>query len=337
MLHPKGLGTRQLLGLQQDVLNPHKNSLHKRNVAQVHVGSDRLAINYTTNIRREATRKMLHANEILGADIQHVDASEPKDGVLDGLVHKKNMRWIVSIYVLTVPCTSVSETGNSLLEVYQLSSFRDDAGEVLQDERHAEEAHECLEAILRVSRQCAPLNREVMKAAGLRGRHLVVIVNPMSGHKMGKAISDKVELLLGKADVPYVLQMTRYAGHARDMVLGSREKELEALKVSKCSGILVIGGDGTVCEVLNAILERPDSATALKHVAIGTVPAGSECAFAKMTTFIDAYAALWVLVKGHRISPIDVMRITQGKTVTLCSRATGHPKPYPPLPYQPGP
>jgi diacylglycerol kinase family enzyme len=48
---------------------------------------------------------------------------------------------------------------------------------------------------------------------------------------------------------------------------------------------------------------------------VGTVPAGSECAFAKMTTFLDPYSATWVLLKGHRVSGIDVMRIAQGRTV----------------------
>jgi predicted RNA-binding protein len=30
-----------------------------------------------------------------------------------------------------------------------------------------------------------------------------------------------------------------------------------------------------------------------------------------MTTFIDVYSAAWVLLKGHRVSAIDVLRITQ--------------------------
>ena len=72
VLHPKGLGTRQLLVLNHDALNPHKNALNKRNAAHVHIGPDRISIKYTTNIRREETRKWLHASEVIGADIQHV-------------------------------------------------------------------------------------------------------------------------------------------------------------------------------------------------------------------------------------------------------------------------
>jgi diacylglycerol kinase family enzyme len=154
-----------------------------------------------------------------------------------------------------------------------------------------------------------------MRQQGFKGRHLLVIVNPMSGHKQGRVLWEKVEVLLKKGDVPYHLEMTKYGGHARDLVLGAREKEIRALDCSKCSGILVIGGDGTVCEVLNAVMQREDTETALKQLVVGTVPAGSECAFAKMTTFLDPYSATWVLLKGHRVSGIDVMRITQGKMV----------------------
>ena len=302
--------------LNHDALNPHKNALNKRNAAHVHIGPDRISIKYTTNIRREETRKWLHAREVIGADIQHVDEDAPADGVLDGLVHKKNMRWIVSIYVLTEPSAGTSESGTSSLEVYQLSSFRDaEACTPLSGERHRDAAHECLEAALRVSRCSAPLNREVMRGRGLKGCQLLVIVNPLSGHKMGKALWEKVEVVLSKADVPYSLVMTKYAGHARDLVLGSREKDVKPLDCSRCSGVLVIGGDGTVSEVLNALMERPDAESALLQLVVGTVPAGSECAFAKMTTFLDPYSAAWVLVKGHRVAAIDVMRIAQGRTV----------------------
>jgi len=36
-----------------------------------------------------------------------------------------------------------------------------------------------------------------------------------------------------------------------------------------------------------------------------------------MTTFLDPLSACWVLLKGHRVSAIDVMRITQ---VLCCLR-----------------
>ena len=83
--------------------------------------------------------------QVIGADIQHVDEDAPADGVLDGLVHKKNMRWIVSIYVLTEPSAGTSESGTSSLEVYQRSSFRDPEARTpyIQTDIHAY-AYACL-------------------------------------------------------------------------------------------------------------------------------------------------------------------------------------------------
>ena len=45
-----------------------------------------------------------------------------------------------------------------------------------------------------------------------------------------------------------------------------------------------------------------------------------QCAFAKMTTFVDVYSAAWVLLKGHRYSAIDVLQLSPGARVThaLC-------------------
>jgi len=103
------------------------------------------------------------------------------------------------------------------------------------------------------------------------------------------------------------------------------------------SAVLVIGGDGTVLEVLNALMHLRAcggaAAAAGSKLAVGTIPAGSECAFAKMTTFVEAYAASWVLLKGHFVSAIDVMRITQVTPYTAAppKHTHTHNRTHPPL------
>jgi hypothetical protein len=199
VLRPQSLGTHLLQ--QTDVLTPHRGGISKRNAAQVRVQDDGLMIRYTTSISRQTEERFLSKEEILGADITEVKregCSETESGMLDGLISKKNMRYIVSIVVLTVPSRPVSETGTSSLEVYQLSSFKDNDGRALSDKQHKLEAHMCLEEIQEISRLQAPLNRENFEEQGKKGKKLLVIVNPMSGHKMGKVIWDKVEVLLQK-------------------------------------------------------------------------------------------------------------------------------------------
>jgi hypothetical protein len=204
VLRPQSLGTHLLQ--QTDVLTPHRGGISKRNAAQVSVQDNPkehlgLKIRYTTSISRQTEERLLSKEEILGADITEVKrqgGSETESGILDGLIPKKNMRYIVSIVVLTKPSRPVSETGTSSLEVYQLSSFKDKKGRALSDKQHKIEAHRCLEEIQKISRKQAPLNRENFEEQGKKGKKLLVIVNPMSGHKMGKAIWDKVKVLLQK-------------------------------------------------------------------------------------------------------------------------------------------
>jgi diacylglycerol kinase family enzyme len=105
------------------------------------------------------------------------------------------------------------------------------------------------------------------------------------------------------------------------------------------SAVLVIGGDGTVVETVNALMllqghggatwceqttRRPRHSPALALTcprylpslpALATIAAGSECAFAKMVTYVHVLSAAWVLIKGHKESAVDVLRVTQGADV----------------------
>ena len=100
-----------------------------------------------------------------------------------------------------------------------------------------------------------------------------------------------MERLLKKGDVPYHLEMTKYGGHARDLVLGSREKEMRPLDCGKCSGVLVIGGDGTVCEVCLCVCAR----LGVCLVSVSMCVCVCVCVF-----FLCVCAqALWALMRKH--------------------------------------
>eukprot|EP00960_Hanusia_phi_P009451 273844-Hanusia_phi.AAC.1 len=168
------------------------------------------------------------------------------------------------------------------------------------------------DAIRAVANERAPLRQY--------DRPLRIIVNPISGHRKGRELFSRVEHLFRKADVALEITFTSYAGHARSIILGGEHdgRQIPRLSPRSYSGLLVIGGDGTVCEVVNAILEREDWEEVVESLAVGTIPAGSECAFAKMISFIDPLSAAWVLLKGHRVGPVDLLRVRQGARTLHC-------------------
>ena len=175
---------------------------------------------------------------------------------------------------------------------------------------------ECRAAIQGVANLLRPLRER-------RHRRLLVIVNPVSGHRLGEAHFQQVQPLL---DVgldtqgwaaentedesrpkrgPYETFRTKYAGHAADRV---KKMDLDAEEIG---GIVCIGGDGTCSEVINAIYERADAGAFLERVTLGTIPAGSECALAKMVSYLHPLAAAYTILKGHTEQRLDLLRVEQ--------------------------
>jgi sphingosine kinase len=56
---------------------------------------------------------------------------------------------------------------------------------------------------------------------------------------------------------------------------GDAEIVASAMPLSDYDVIMCVGGDGTVHEVINGLANRTDGSTALKELAIATIPAGS--------------------------------------------------------------
>lgn len=102
----------------------------------------------------------------------------------------------------------------------------------------------------------------------IENRNLLVLCNPKSGAGRGKNIfQDKVAPLLQEAEIPYELIVTKHANFARNFVRN--------LNLGQWTGILVVGGDGIVFEVINGIFERLDWSEAVKKLPIGVIPGGS--------------------------------------------------------------
>ena len=86
-----------------------------------------------------------------------------------------------------------------------------------------------------------------------------IIVNPHSGKGIKKKMLHKFEEILTKNSYSYRTYITRYPGHAKNIVSGMEYVDL----------VISLGGDGTFNEVMSGNYERKDKLV-LSHIPLGT-------------------------------------------------------------------
>lgn len=127
------------------------------------------------------------------------------------------------------------------------------------------------------------------------------IVNHTSATGKCRNVMKKVIDRLSEKDVKYKLYRTKYKGHATE--IAEKLSRLPAEKVT----IVVIGGDGTINEVLNGIAD-------FKKVRLGIIPAGSGNDFARgLKIETDINELVDKLIKNHstdNIRNVDLGRVS---------------------------
>lgn len=135
-------------------------------------------------------------------------------------------------------------------------------------------------------------------------RRLLVIVNPCAGKGSGSsvfAVADEMFKLSGCVSI--TVQETCHTKHAQEI---ARQAGLDVY-----DGIVCVGGDGIINEVLNGLLERPDWFKA-RLLPIGVIPAGSCNAAATSLAMTTPSTATLAIIKGH-VEPMDIMGLSTPK------------------------
>lgn len=131
---------------------------------------------------------------------------------------------------------------------------------------------------------------------------VMVIINPVSGQgKASQIYKKQIEPILNAAGLQCIEFTTQYRGHATEIVLNAKPGEY--------SMILSVGGDGTLYEVIQGILNRPDW-DEMRNVPLLQVPCGSGNALAACTGLWDVSTAAYAAVKGG-IVPLDICSVIQ--------------------------
>ncbi len=131
----------------------------------------------------------------------------------------------------------------------------------------------------------------------------LLIANPRSGNGRGSALRETVRLLTA-AGVDHTVAVTEHAGHATE--LAERGVTEQAFRF-----VVAVGGDGTVNEVVNGLVDAESGEPRGEQLVLGVVPGGSGCDFLK-TWGLDV--PLDRLVPRHLVTetvlPLDLGRIT---------------------------
>ncbi|XP_042503254.1 sphingoid long-chain bases kinase 1-like [Macadamia integrifolia] len=139
---------------------------------------------------------------------------------------------------------------------------------------------------------------------------VLVILNPRSGRgRSSKVFHDKVEPVFKLAGFKMETVKTTYAGHARDLA--------STIDFGACpDGIICVGGDGIVNEVLNGLLSRSNQKEAIS-IPIGIIPAGSDNSLVWTVLGVrDPVSAAIAIVKGG-LTATDVFAVEWIQTGTI--------------------
>lgn len=127
-------------------------------------------------------------------------------------------------------------------------------------------------------------------------------VNPHGGVKKGKEILTKVIPLFDNANIQLTIIETEYAGHARDLA--------KELPMDGYNGFCCIGGDGTLHESINGLMERKDK---LKF-PIGLITGGTGNSFMYDLDCLDPIDAVNRIIRG-KTRPLDIFECNANGTI----------------------
>lgn len=121
-------------------------------------------------------------------------------------------------------------------------------------------------------------------------RHWLLVVNPEAGKRKIQHRIDYISQKIEDAGIPFYLRETEYEGHAVEI----------AKKYARrgCLNFLILGGDGTINEVINGIFSANIEDTSLVKIAV--VPTGTGNDWARFWNMRkDDRQAMKYFLQGH--------------------------------------
>ena len=138
----------------------------------------------------------------------------------------------------------------------------------------------------------------------------VVIVNPRAGARRGLAVLDRVALLFGAAGAELHVRVTERPGQAGEIAA--------TVDLSGCDGLCVIGGDGTIHEVVGGLMRRAEAIS----TPLGIIPGGTGNSVVRHCDCCNVEDAVRRILHGTA-EPLDVIRVRMSNGVAYCVNIVG--------------
>ncbi len=131
---------------------------------------------------------------------------------------------------------------------------------------------------------------------------ICIIANPTSGRGKAAAAIPRLEQFCQQAGLDYTLTRTEYPGHAVELARAAAQ--------AGCEIVVAAGGDGTINEVINGLMEAAPSREQRPALGVLCIGRGNDFAFG-MGIPQDLEEGILTLAQGHRIT-IDIGRVYGG-------------------------
>ena len=115
----------------------------------------------------------------------------------------------------------------------------------------------------------------------------ILTVNPHGGTKKGPQILKKVKPIFEASGTDLFIIETTFAGHAKELA--------NQLGLTEYDGFIGIGGDGTLHEIINGMLSRPDG----NKIPIGIIPGGSGNSYMHDLNLTDPLKAAKAIIQRN--------------------------------------
>ena len=126
----------------------------------------------------------------------------------------------------------------------------------------------------------------------------LIITNPISGKRKSISIlKNQIIPHLKTQKINFESFITEYPSHAN--------KKINTCNLNEIERIIVLGGDGTMHEVINGMLSRNDN----KNIPIGLLPTGSGNSLIHDLNQLDIKNTLNTILTD-RIQKVDLLKIT---------------------------